>query len=33
MTTRYAGTNGGQWLRPLQILGGRMFKISAQVDF
>ena len=33
MTTRYAGTTGGQWLRPLQILGGRMFKISAQVDF
>ncbi len=33
MTTRYSGATGGQWLRPLQILGGRMFKISAQVDF
>ena len=33
MTTRYSGTTGGQWLRPLQILGGRMFKIGAQVDF
>ena len=33
MTTRYAGPTGGQWLRPLQILGGRMFKIGAQVDF
>jgi len=33
MTTRYAGPTGGQWLRPLQILGGRMFKVGAQVDF
>ena len=34
MTTRLLrGTDGGQWLRPLQILGGRMFKFSAQVDF
>jgi hypothetical protein len=33
MTTRYAGNTGGQWLGPLQILGGRMFKFSAQLDF
>ena len=33
MTTRYAGTTGGQWLAPLQILGGRMFKFSGQLDF
>jgi hypothetical protein len=33
MTTRYAGPTGGQWLRPIQILGGRMFKLSAQLDF
>jgi hypothetical protein len=33
MTTRYAGTTGGQWLGPVQILGGRMFKFSGQLDF
>jgi hypothetical protein len=33
MTTRYAGATGGQWLRPIQILGGRMFKFSVQLDF
>jgi hypothetical protein len=33
MTTRYAGTTGGQWLGPIQILGGRMFKFSGQLDF
>ena len=33
MTTRHSGLNGGQWLRPIQILGGRMFKLSMQMDF
>jgi hypothetical protein len=33
MTTRYAGPTGGQWLGPIQILGGRMFKVSGQLDF
>ena len=33
MTTRFAGATGGQWLGPLQILGGRMFKFSGQLDF
>jgi hypothetical protein len=33
MTTRHAGPTGGQWLRPLQVLGGRMLKFNAQLDF
>jgi len=33
MTTRYAGATGGRWLAPIQILGGRMFKFSTQLDF
>jgi len=29
VTTRY----GNQWLQPIQIMGGRLFKFSAQLDF
>ena len=25
--------NGGQWLQPIQILGGRMVKFSGQIEF
>ena len=27
------GTNGATWLRPVQILGGRLAKFGVQVDF
>jgi len=33
MVTRHAGPTGGRWLAPIQILGGRMFKFSTQLDF
>jgi len=29
VTTRY----GNQWLQPIQIMGGRLFKLSSQLDF
>ena len=29
VTTRY----GNQWLQPIQIMGGRLFKFSAQLEF
>jgi hypothetical protein len=29
VTTRY----GNQWLQPIQIMGGRLLKFSAQLDF
>src|SRR5207249_8037758 len=29
VTTRY----GSQWLQPIQIMGGRLFKFSSQLDF
>ena len=29
VTTRY----GNQWLQPIQIMGGRLFKFSSQLDF
>ena len=27
------GSNGSSWLVPIAIVGGRLFKLSAQVDF
>ena len=28
-----SGATGGQWLQPIQILGGRMVKFSGQIEF
>jgi hypothetical protein len=33
VTTRYAGTNGGTWLRPSSTLVGRLLKFGVQFDF
>ena len=31
--TRYSLPNGGQWANVIQIMGGRLFKFSARLDF
>jgi hypothetical protein len=32
VNTRYAGVNGGAWLRPTSTLGGRLLKFGVQFD-
>src|SRR5439155_16109859 len=32
VTTAY-GTDGSTWLRPTNVLGGRLFKVGTQIDF
>jgi len=33
VNTRYAGADGGAWLRPTSTLVGRLVKFGVQVDF
>ena len=31
--TRYSAPNGGAWANAIQVMGGRVFKFSAQLEF